>query len=101
MCDERKKHIWPWIVSVVVALPVQYVAAFGPACWLCARTGNGLDIVSAVYRPMLGHLYYFDARSRSLFWDYIDFGKPDNVSLWVQQGVDGRLWVRSEVKPSR
>ena len=90
-------------VALVVAL-VAYPLSFGPACWFCARNGNGLDIVSAVYRPMLGHLYYVyyvDTQSRSLFWDYINFGKPDNVSLWVQQGVDGRLWVRSELKSSR
>ena len=37
MGDERKKTLWPWIVAVLIALPVFYVASFGPACWLADR----------------------------------------------------------------
>jgi hypothetical protein len=33
MSDERKKPLWPWIVALLIGLPVMYVASFGPACW--------------------------------------------------------------------
>jgi hypothetical protein len=33
MSDDRKNPLWPWIVSLLLALPVLYVASFGPACW--------------------------------------------------------------------
>jgi hypothetical protein len=32
MSDERKP-LWPWIVALLIGLPVLYVASFGPACW--------------------------------------------------------------------
>jgi hypothetical protein len=48
MSDERKP-LWPWIVALLIGLPVLYVASFGPACWLADR-----QIFSCVeiYRPL-------------------------------------------------
>ena len=36
MSDDRKP-LWPWIVALLIGLPVVYVASFGPACWLADR----------------------------------------------------------------
>ena len=33
MIDERRP-LWPWIVALLIGLPVLYVASFGPACRL-------------------------------------------------------------------
>jgi hypothetical protein len=33
MSDDRKP-VWPWIVALMIGLPVLYVASFGPAGWL-------------------------------------------------------------------
>jgi hypothetical protein len=33
MRDERKP-VWPWIVAVLIGLPVLYVGLLGPAFWL-------------------------------------------------------------------
>jgi hypothetical protein len=33
MSDDRKRLLWPWIAALLIALPVLYVASFGPACW--------------------------------------------------------------------
>jgi hypothetical protein len=33
MSDERRP-VCPWILSLLIGLPVLYVASFGPACWL-------------------------------------------------------------------
>jgi hypothetical protein len=35
--DEERKPVWPWIVALLIGLPVSYVAAFGPACWTARR----------------------------------------------------------------
>jgi hypothetical protein len=35
--SEERKPVWPWIVGVLIGLPVLYVASFGPACWACSR----------------------------------------------------------------
>lgn len=34
MNDERKKSVWPWMLALLIGLPVLYVAAFGPAVFL-------------------------------------------------------------------
>lgn len=31
--SEERKPIWPWILTVLIGLPVLYVLSFGPACW--------------------------------------------------------------------
>jgi hypothetical protein len=49
MSDDRKKPIWPWIVALLIGLPVLYVASLGPACWLADR---GMISWSEVYRPL-------------------------------------------------
>ena len=37
MSDDSSKPLWPWIVVLLVGLPVLYVASFGPACWWVAK----------------------------------------------------------------
>jgi hypothetical protein len=32
--DDNRKPVWPWIVAVVILLPILYVALFGPAVLL-------------------------------------------------------------------
>jgi hypothetical protein len=31
--SEERKPLWPWIVALLIGLPVLYMASFGPACW--------------------------------------------------------------------
>ena len=31
---DKPRCLWPWIVAVLVGVPVLYVLSFGPACWL-------------------------------------------------------------------
>jgi len=52
MNDDRKPF-WPWIVAVLIGLPVLYVASFGPACWLNERRYLGRAVVEAIYSPVL------------------------------------------------
>ncbi len=51
MSDDRKKSVWPWIVALVIGLPVLYVASFGPACWLTSR-GWISDTTMLLYIPL-------------------------------------------------
>ena len=53
MSEERKKPVWPWIVALLIGLPVLYVASFGPACWISSRLNSGSSAVSCVYRPIM------------------------------------------------
>ncbi|HTI49730.1 MAG TPA: hypothetical protein VL475_02220 [Planctomycetaceae bacterium] len=41
----RKKPGWMfWLTVTLIALPVLYVASFGPACWLLARSQDDLTV---------------------------------------------------------
>ena len=51
MRDGRKSSVWPWIVALLIGLPVLYVLSFGPACWLVARGKIPFAPTAAVYRP--------------------------------------------------
>jgi len=51
MGEERKKALWPWITAMLVALPVPYVASFGPVCGIGVRFG--MTHAPSVYRPLL------------------------------------------------
>src|SRR5262245_62007332 len=31
--SEQRKSLWPWIVALLIGLPVLYLASFGPVCW--------------------------------------------------------------------
>ena len=53
MTEERKKSGWPWIVGLLIVLPVLYVASFGPACWLGQRDVVSVVFVNAVYGPIV------------------------------------------------
>ncbi len=52
MSDDRKKHLWPWIVALLIGLPVLYVASFGPACWISSRFNIGRKVLPTAYRPI-------------------------------------------------
>jgi len=45
----RSKRFW----IGVAAMPILYVASFGPACWIAGRTGVGDSTVSTMYAPLM------------------------------------------------
>ena len=50
MSDDRKP-LWPWVVALLIGLPVLYVASFGPAMALYARGRIPLDAAAIVCGP--------------------------------------------------
>jgi hypothetical protein len=80
MSDERRP-LWPWIVALLLGLPVLYVASFGPACWIAHRTQNQYVIQAkdTVYLPLLLIMLIDDDRGpirQFLLW-YMHVGYPD------------------------
>ena len=54
MSDNRKKPLWPWIVALLIGLPVLYVASFGPACGLVEHELLPRSILRGLpYKPCL------------------------------------------------
>ena len=53
MSEDRKKPFWPWIVALLIGLPVLYIASFWPVCSLI---GNGFGherVTASAYYPLL------------------------------------------------
>lgn len=49
----RKERWAKRLMMTIIAVPVLYVASFGPACWLSSRVNMGASFVSAVYGPLV------------------------------------------------
>jgi hypothetical protein len=52
MSDERKP-VWPWIVALLIGLPVLYVASFGPACALVGQGVLPRTLLDTMFAPCL------------------------------------------------
>ena len=83
MSDDHKKPVWPWIVALLIGLPVLYVASFGPACWLVERRILPPRATGIVFRPLLV----------ATFW-----GEPPVVK-WALQGY-ACLMTQSSLDPA-
>jgi hypothetical protein len=52
MSEERKLRL-PWIVAVLIGLPVLYVTSFGPVCWMAKHEMISMRNVCQLYRPLV------------------------------------------------
>src|SRR5262245_191370 len=53
MSNERQP-LWPWIVALLIGLPLLYVASFGAACALIERDVLPMSVLDApVFSPCL------------------------------------------------
>jgi hypothetical protein len=77
MSEERKPAIWPWIVALLIGLPVLYVASFGPACWFCARTQCGNRFVGTAYQPIISAMIFNTLKLRHPILWYMRLGCGD------------------------
>ena len=66
-----------WATVVVVAVPVLYVASFGPACWLVNREQVDCLVAARIYRPILRVAMAGTDIGRALCW-YGDLDRPRN-----------------------
>jgi hypothetical protein len=93
---ECKRLFWPWIVATVIAVPVLYVASFGPACWASSRcsepNGFGVAAVEFVYQPLLRATTGDNELIRDNLRSYTMFGAAPN---WYVRGAcfsDDSYW---------
>ena len=92
MSDERKRSVWPWIVALLIGLPVLYVASFGPACWWISRlnrqSGGGQTQrwIGLIYSPCGQLTCYGPVIARKPLWWYASLGIPDNTIASVPVG---------------
>jgi hypothetical protein len=91
MNDECKKPLWPWIVALLIGLPVLYVVSIGPAFWIHQRTGTGGPAMLFVYRPIL-NAFNADSPWQRMLDSYLFLGIESGSSPCEQDG--DILWLR-------
>jgi hypothetical protein len=83
MSDDRKP-LWPWIVALLVGLPVMYVLSFGPACWTASRISAGASALPAFYRPITWVMWRNDRVMEAMNW-YAECGSTGSWH-WIGAG---------------
>jgi hypothetical protein len=107
MTDDRKKPIWPWIVSLLIGLPVLYVASFGPACWIAADPHPIGHPLRSSTPPRLMTVYWplgsvAAKRSRLSFWLqwWMYVGAKKGSTVCVPTDTGGNCFAMSQSGPS-
>lgn len=78
MSETSRKPAWPWIVALLIGLPVLYVLSFGPACWASLRTRSGGRLIGTIYYPIFWSAIEQDV-GRSAAFLYMTAGAPAGV----------------------
>ena len=72
MTDDGKKPFWPWMVALLIGLPVLYYFSLGPACWFCERGWIAPGVVETTYEPagrLIMHCPRTFNRAMRRWWD--------------------------------
>src|SRR5262245_28310263 len=69
----RRERWAKWALAATLALPVLYVASFGPAVWITARKERvdqiGQSVIYITYQPLLSAIVYGPRQiSGPLYW---------------------------------
>jgi hypothetical protein len=101
MREPQKNPVWPWILVVLVGLPVLYVGSFGPACWLTSQVHGWSKL-----QPPRAMLVYFPLGAvasrpdtvygRGLRW-WMTFGVKRGHAAVVQTNAAGTLSIEVEI----
>ncbi len=82
MNDVRKNPLWPWIVALLIGLPVTYVASFGPACGMWTYDWISDDTFILAYGPLVGSLYRCPWTVRVWFIHWAAFCGASDIQVY-------------------
>jgi hypothetical protein len=79
---KKKAGVWPWIVALLIGLPVLYLASFGPAFWITGRLNWGARLVPVVYKPIIFSVQNSEAIRSAMDWYMVLWLPPDTEIDW-------------------
>jgi hypothetical protein len=80
MTSDRKNPLWPWIVALLIGLPVLYVLSFGPTFCLMTR-GMAPRVSWFAYRPVVWLTFHGPAPMKRALRQYAEFWTSDETVL--------------------
>jgi hypothetical protein len=95
MANDRQKPTWPWIVAVLIALPVLYIASFGPVCWVAASYRMNGDSLSSVYAPVFWTLNHGPSWLRNAADRYVHVGAGEHCG-WIENSTGKIVGIRTD-----
>ena len=101
MSEPQKNPVWPWVVVVLIGLPVLYVGSFGPACWVTSQAHGWSRLqphrAMIVYFPLGALASRSDTvYGRGLRW-WMTFGVKRGRAAVVHTNAAGTLSVEVDV----
>lgn len=85
----HRKHGWPfWITAAVVALPLLYVASFGPACWISDNYEWPRREAAIIFRPLIAATFDGPAPVRRGLRTYARWFAPPNPVFPLIDPID-------------
>jgi hypothetical protein len=94
MIDEWKP-LWPWIVALLIGLPVLYVASFGPACWLTDHEIVPAALSHTVFSPLARAAVRCPTPIKDALIYYSEIGGPElelpGIGWWIIEYEELRL----------
>lgn len=89
-----RRAFWPSLFAILVALPILYVASFGPACRVTAQNGSATNLFRIAYRPMEVTLLGLPRPAAEAVVAYVHLWLPyDAYFTAPYQSADGRMAV--------
>ena len=100
MTDERKP-LWPWVVALLIGLPVLYAASFGPACWISSRVPSLTAPVESAYAPLARISWSLPTTAMNAFYRWGRIGESDrSVSRHIiLSAIPDEVYERLTVRP--
>jgi hypothetical protein len=79
--NNDRKPVWPWIVALLIGLPVLYVASFGPACWMFSDELVSYDHLSCMYRPLIRLTFHGPEIVQQSLRTYVRFWRGEKALI--------------------
>ena len=62
----RRERWAKWMLAGVVALPILYVASFGPVCWITSRANVECHALGVCYQPLASAMWRIESWGATL-----------------------------------
>jgi hypothetical protein len=80
----RRERWAKWTaIGIVVALPLLYVASFGPACWIRAASLNRQATIPSIYLPLGRATTMMPGWFGDAMFAYARFGMPPSTRVFI------------------
>ena len=79
--SDKRKHVLPWVIALLIGLAMAYVASFGPVCALAEHRRVPLWPIARIYRPLVAVTFSGPEPIRLALRTYVGSFTEQSVTL--------------------